>query len=57
MRKLDTYWRSNKAWFHYVGENRVPVVNDDAPIKARNSYKHYLEQLGYDGTKNNHKES
>ena len=44
MKKLDYYWRSNPDWWHW-DENMFPVVNDDAPEEAKESYKHYLEQL------------
>lgn len=43
MRKMDFYWMSNKDWYHR-NENLVPVLNDNAPPEAQESYKHYLEQ-------------
>lgn len=45
---LDTYWKSNDEWWH-LEEDRRMVVNDDAPQKAQESYKHYLEQVEYYG--------
>ena len=43
MRKLELYWRSNPEWWHRQ-DNLVPVINDDAPPEAQESYKRYLEQ-------------
>jgi hypothetical protein len=40
---MDIYWMSNKDWYHR-NENLVPVLNDNAPPEAQESYKHYLEQ-------------
>ena len=37
------YWMSNKNWYHFEGLK--PVINDDAPEEAKESYKHYLEQV------------
>lgn len=43
MKKLDYYWLSNPAWWHWT-ENADRVLNDDAPEEAKKSYEHYLEQ-------------
>lgn len=43
MVKLETHWRSNRAWFHYEGWKRV--LNNDAPEEAKRSYRVYLQQL------------
>ena len=43
MTKLDFYWRSNKEWYHY--EEFEPVINEDAPPEAQESYQRYLKQL------------
>ena len=43
MRKLDYFWKSKKEWYHRK-ENGVCVLNDNAPIEAQESYKHYHEQ-------------
>lgn len=43
MTKLDFYWQSNQEWYHW--EKMQPVLNDDAPDEAKESYKHYQEQL------------
>lgn len=43
MRKFDYHWMDNENWFHQL-ENGVFVINDDAPLEAHESYKHYLEQ-------------
>ena len=46
MRKFDYYWMSNLEWYHRK-DNLVPVINDDAPPEAQESYKRYLEQSEY----------
>lgn len=43
MRNVDLYWRSNKEWWEFI--NHVPVIKKDAPQKAQESYKRYLEQM------------
>ena len=43
MKKYDFYWMTNKEWYHQL-ENGVCVINDNAPIEAQESYRHYLEQ-------------
>lgn len=47
MRAYDFYWRTSKSWYHY-DETEFPVVNDDAPEKAKKSYEHFLEQVKED---------
>ena len=44
MTKLNLYWKSKREWYHLT-ENGDFVVNDDAPKKAKDSYKEYLNQL------------
>ncbi|MBR4347268.1 MAG: hypothetical protein IKP75_10130 [Oscillospiraceae bacterium] len=44
MTKLDLYWESNKGWY-YTDKDGVAHLKDDAPQKAKESYKHYLEQM------------
>ena len=43
MRKYDTFWMSNKSWWHW-NEAGDQILNDDAPEEAKKSYAHYLEQ-------------
>ena len=43
MRKLDYFWKTNKDWY-YRKENGVCVIKEDAPPKAQESYRRYLEQ-------------
>jgi len=43
MRKLNLYWRTNEEWYHF-DKNMNPVVNDDAPEEAKESYRQYLEE-------------
>ena len=43
MRKPSLKWRERNEWFHF-DEHLNPVVNDDAPSEAKESYRHYLEQ-------------
>lgn len=43
MLKMENKWRENKDWWHY-NEYGLPVVNDDAPEEAKESYKKYVEQ-------------
>ena len=42
-KKLDLFWRSKREWWH--AEGYKPVVNDDAPLEAKKSYEHYLQQM------------
>ena len=44
MKKLDFFWKTNKNWYHLTDDLDF-VLNDDAPPEARESYKHYLEQI------------
>ncbi len=43
MRVFDYYWMSNPAWWHRK-DNYVPVINEDAPEEAQESYRRYIEQ-------------
>ena len=43
MRKLDMYWKSNRAWWEF--RNHVQVIKDDAPVEAQISYERYIRQL------------
>lgn len=43
MRKLDYFWKSNKEWWHR-DENATPVLNDDAPKEAKESYENFKRQ-------------
>ncbi len=47
MRVYDFYWPSNTSWYHY-DETDYPVINDDAPEKAKQSYAHFLQQVKED---------
>ena len=40
---LDDYWEQNRDWWHFEGFTQV--INDNAPQKAKESYKKYLEQI------------
>lgn len=42
VKKLDLYWRSNPEWWEL--KNHVPVIREDAPREAQESYKKYIEQ-------------
>ena len=42
MKKMDYYWMSNDKW--WTIKNGVPVVREDAPDEARQSYKRYILQ-------------
>lgn len=42
MRKIDMHWQSNVEWWEVKGN--IPVLKEDAPQEARESYEHYLEQ-------------
>lgn len=47
MKNLDLFWRSNRSWYHYEEVEKdilIPVVNDDAPSEAKQSYENYLKQ-------------
>ncbi len=47
MVNLDLYWRSNRFWYHFeeIEEDLfIPVINDDAPFEAKESYGNYLKQ-------------
>lgn len=43
MRKLEYYWKTNRAWYDY-DENLNVYIKDDAPQEAKDSFKKYLEQ-------------
>ena len=43
MKKLDLFWKSNKAWWEF--RDGVPVLKDDAPQEAKDSYTNYLKQM------------
>lgn len=43
MRIFEHYWLSNKNWWHW--DNGIQVINNDAPPKAQESYKIYIEQI------------
>lgn len=43
MTKLDTYWESNEDWYEYKGF--TPVLKDDAPEEAKESFRRYQLQL------------
>lgn len=43
MVKLDLYWKSNRAWYHY-NDALIPVLNEDAPPEAKESYQNYCKQ-------------
>lgn len=44
MTKLDFYWSTNEAWYHY-DDNWNIVIHDDAPEKAKKSFENYRKQL------------
>lgn len=44
MKKLDFFWQTNNDWW-YRDKNLIPKIRENAPQKAQESYKHYLEQL------------
>ena len=46
MRKLDLYWKTNRDWWEF--KNHIPVVKDDAPLAAKESYQNYLKQVVQD---------
>ena len=41
---LDLYWKTNKEWWHRDEKSLCPVLNDNAPKEAKESYARYLEQ-------------
>ena len=43
MIRLERYWMSNRSWIKFTSNG--PVLKSDAPEKAKESYKKYLEQL------------
>lgn len=47
MLKLDLYWKTNRAWYHYSDdeEEPVPILNENAPKEAKESYANYLKQI------------
>ena len=42
MKKLDTFWETNPAWYGYKGF--TPYIKEDAPKEAKESFKKYQEQ-------------
>ncbi|MCF0132704.1 MAG: hypothetical protein HUJ72_02445 [Blautia sp.] len=50
---VDMSWASNPDWFHFEG--LVPVIHDDAPKEAKDSYERYVKQpYGKEKNKNRH---
>lgn len=47
MKNIDMYWASNPAWYDFNDE-LIPVIREDAPIEAKNSYFNYMKSKGYD---------
>lgn len=43
MKQLDLYWRSKREWWEF--KNHIPVVKEDAPAEAKESFTRYLEQI------------
>lgn len=43
MRALDVYWRSNREWYEI--KDCRPVIKENAPKEAKESFKRYVEQL------------
>ena len=43
MKKLDLYWKSDRSWWEF--KNHIQVIKKDAPPKAQESYKRYLQQI------------
>ena len=46
MRKFDYYWASNKEWYHR-DEYDNPILHDDAPKEAKESFERYRKQKAY----------
>jgi len=46
MKRIDMHWMDKKEWWEV--KDNVPVVKNDAPQEAQESYKHYLEQINKD---------
>lgn len=46
MRKIDLFWQSNADWWEF--SNGVPVLKENAPQEAQESYARYLEQMSDD---------
>lgn len=42
MRKYENYWSSNPDWYYF--KNGRPVMSENAPEEAKESFKRYLEQ-------------
>ena len=40
MIKMDMYWMSKREWWEF--KNHAPVVRDDAPPEAQQSYRNFL---------------
>ena len=43
MRKLDLYWMSDESWWTF--KNDIPVIKDDAPEEAKESFRRYIRQV------------
>lgn len=43
MIKLDLYWKSKREWWEFL--NHIPVIKENAPKEAQDSYKNYIEQI------------
>jgi hypothetical protein len=39
----ENYWCSNDNWWHLEGWK--PVINDDAPQEAKESYQRHLKEV------------
>ena len=42
MRKYENFWQSNPDWYYF--KNGLPVLSENAPEEAKESFKRYLEQ-------------
>ena len=43
MRSTDMFWMKDPRWYYFEG--LTPVIRDDAPQEAKESFENYLKQL------------
>ena len=39
------YWKTNDDWYHYDSDTERIIIDDNAPQKAKDSYKKYRQKI------------
>lgn len=43
MKKIDLFWQKDASWWEF--RDGVPVLKENAPPEAKESYERYLHQM------------